>query len=392
MYEFRLPDTGEGIAEAEVIEWRVHIGDSVKEGDVVAIVSTDKVNVDLTSPRSGTVVEICAKAGEIAPVGKIILRIDDGSSSPTSPTPVAAQSRSVGQSQASAPTEGAVRARAAPAVRRYAAAQGVDLDLILGSGSEGLILREDVDAFNWETQRKPHIDSTISPVRERLSGARLKAAQTLSRAAHTMAISTISVELVADALLESRAPSDAIENSPQPLKPFALIVQCVVRTLLKHPRCNARIAEEDNELVIDPHVNLGIAIATGAGLVVPVIANAERMSAQELDTSIADLARRARAGQLDVNRDMRPSTFVVSNTGGLEQLRVISTTPLVYYPTVAMLWLSRITQRPWVKSGSIVVANVLSCTMAFDHRYLNGSDVLGLLNDLNKEFGNGDAV
>lgn len=141
---------------------------------------------------------------------------------------------------------------------------------------------------------------------------------------------------------------------------FTRLQRHSARTGCQHPRCNARIAEAENELVIDSHVHLGIAIATGADLVVPAISNAEKMSARDLDTAIADLARRGKAGQLDLMKDMRPSTFVVSNTGGLEQVRVIATTPIVSYPTVAMLWISRINQRPWIKGGSIVVANVLS--------------------------------
>ena len=361
MFEFKLPDIGEGLAEAELLEWNVTVGDEVAEGDVVATVSTDKVNVELNAPCAGTIAGLGAEIGDVIAVGTVFLRIDDGAGKPSAPV------------------------RAAPAVRRYAAEKGVDLAQISGSGPGGMVRRQDIDAHlaTAESAPTPTDNGEEAGVRrEKLAGARLKAARNLARSAHTMATTTISWDSRADRLLEVL---DELAPEGVKLTPLALIAKCVATALTQNPRLNANIDDDNDELVINDDVNLGVAVATDDGLVVPVLRHVNRADIDAVAAAIADLAGRGRSGALGVG-DMRQSTFTLSSTGGFEKVCATSTTPVINYPNVAMLWTSRITERPWVKNGELKVAHVMSCTLAFDHRYLHGSDGFAFINDLDALF------
>ena len=283
MYEFTLPDIGEGLSEAELLEWIVRVGDRVREGDDVAMISTDKVNVDLTSPATGVVSELIGEPGDVIPVGTLIMRIDDGSAGESGPRIVeAAQLASgitgaTGRPSGSPPAE-ASRAgapiKAAPIVRRYAMEQGVDITLVTGSGPGGQVLRADIDAFT--TAAKSASDESSKGRRLKLSGPRLAAAQRLAQAHHAQVTTTIAFELTADALLAKlQAESREAEQRGVKLTPTSLIAKGLAEALGEHPHFNAIIREEDMELLMHDHVNLGLAVDSDEGLMVPVIRDLE---------------------------------------------------------------------------------------------------------------------
>jgi len=389
MYEFTLPDIGEGLSEAELLEWIVRVGDRVREGDDVAMISTDKVNVDLTSPATGVVSELIGEPGDVIRVGTLIMRIDDGSAGESGSGVVEAAQLASGIAgpagrQASPQPTGTARAgapvKAAPIVRRYAAEQGVDITRIIGSGPGGQVLRADIDAFNTEVESAS--EEPAKGQRLKLTGPRRAAAQRLAQAHRTQATTTIAFELKADALLASlQRESGEAEQRAIKLTPTALVAKGLAAALAKHPHFNAIIREEDMELLMDDRVNLGLAVDSGEGLVVPVIHGLESMSVLDIAAEIERVAGVARSGVLALE-DVRDSTFTLSSTGSLEQATITATTPIINYPNVATLWVSRIIDRPRVVDGKLGAGPMMACSLSFDHRYLHGADGMAFINTL----------
>lgn len=376
IHDFKLPDIGEGLSEAELLKWLVEVGDTINEGDDVATISTDKVNVDLPSPRSGVVAELPWSVGDIIPVGDVLMRIEDagapGQESRAS-KPDATPARTV-----SAPVrEQAQNVKAAPALRRYAKEQGVDLALVTATGPNGQLLQADVDAFLQQESG----DGTVE--RFRLSGARLAAAKRLAESNRTLATATQTFEVFADRILA--AASRLTDESGAKITPLPVIAKCVADVLAGHARLNSTIDESGEELLLYESVNLGIAVDTPAGLMVPVVRDVSSKDTVALAAEILEIAERARADALTLE-DVRGATFTISSTGGLERATMIATTPVINLPNIATLWVSRITDRPRVVSGKLEAGPVMACTLSFDHRYIDGAEGTALINDLHDAF------
>ena len=389
MYEFRLPDIGEGLNEAELLQWLVKVGDQVKEGDDVALISTEKVNVDLPSPRSGIVAELPWEVGDVIPVGDVFMRISDtneNSAEPKAelkaePAKITAESSSV-----TAPaSKNAARMIAAPALRRYAREQGVDLALVTPSTPDGRLLRADIDAYLQQKPGEPEADEAATE-KFRLSGTRLAAARRLSESSRTLATTTQSFEVHADAIIAEtqRLSEERGEGSPR-ITPLPVIAKCIAKTLSRHKKFNANIDELDNALRMHGQVNLGFAVDTDAGLIVAVVNNVNEKDTLSLAAEIADIAQRARANSLKLD-DIHGATFTLSSTGGLERATMVATTPIINLPNVAMLWVSRITDRPRVVAGKLEAGPVMACTLSFDHRFIDGAEGTAFINDLNDVF------
>lgn len=383
IHEFRLPDIGEGLSEAELLEWLVKVGDPINEGDDVALISTDKVNVDLPSPSAGVVVELPWNVGDIIPVGDVLMRIGDSEEdSPEAQTeksqvatePVMTQS-------ASSPIRGTAQAvKAAPALRRYAKEQGVDLALVTATGDRGQILRADIDAL-VEQQSTTAVSNGMEAERFKLSGARLTAAKRLAESSRTLATTTQSFEVFADAIIAEtqRLADECAEDGPK-ITPLPVIAKCLANTLSKHGKFNATIEKSGDELLMHSQVNMGFAVDTDAGLMVPVVHDVNSKDTISLAVEIAVIAERARANVLKLE-DVRGATFTISSSGGLERAKLVSTTPVVNLPNVATLWVSRITDRPRVVSGKLEAGPVMACTLSFDHRFIHGAEGTAFIND-----------
>lgn len=391
IHEFRLPDIGEGLSEAELLEWLVKVGDSINEGDDVALISTDKVNVDLPSPRAGVVVELPWDVGDIIPVGEVLMRIGDSDedSAGIETTTSEAAAAPVATPPGSAPTRDvAGGVKAAPALRRYAKEQGVDLSLVTATGAGGQILRADVDAF-VEQQSATADSGGMEAERFKLSGARLAAAKRLAESSRTLATTTQSFEVFADAITAetSRLAGECGEDGPR-ITPLPVIAQCVAKTLVEHRKFNATIDPSGDELLMHDRVNLGFAVDTDAGLMVPVIRDVNAKDTIALAAEIAEMAERARADALRLE-DVRGATFTLSSTGGLERATMVATTPVINLPNVATLWVSRITDRPRVVAGKLEAGPVMACTLSFDHRFIDGAEGTAFINDLDDAFQQG---
>jgi len=392
IFEFKLPDIGEGLSEGELLGWHVGPGDLVEEGQDVAEFSTDKVAVVLPSPRSGRVLALLASPGDIVPVGSVILRIE----LETSDVVNASQSSGGGHATVVPPAsaslaatdslqEGTQRAaagagvRAVPAARRYAQERGVDLAVIAAQIGDRMITRADIDDYlaRADSARSAAVQGVR---RERLIGARLGAAQRLAKSVHTLATSTLTIEVNGDVVLAR------CKDGAERFSPLAVIAHSVCAALRRHPRLNARIDEEAAELVMHSDVHLGIAVDTGAGLLVPVIARAGDLAIHELGALIGSLSEQTRSGAL-ASSAAPGSTFTISSTGGLEQATFIGATPIVNLPNVATLWVSRIRDRPRVASDTLEIGPVFNCSLSFDHRHIHGAEAIRFLNDLAAELG-----
>ncbi len=390
--DFKLPDVGEGISEAELLEWRVAVGDDVAEDQIVAFISTDKVNVELPSPRGGTVEELCWEEGDVVPVGSVLIRFRGTEESgpvvakgPSATRPKAApDAPREPRSEVAAATAVGLSAPAAPSTRRYAAEQGIDLATVAGSGPAGRILRSDIDAAaSRSASPAPRVGTNASgSTFEPLRGLRSVVARRMAASSQQTARSTSTFEVDADEIVRLL---EEFQRSPRQdevkLTPLAVVAKCTAAALRLNPRLNATIADDASGVHLHDGVHLGVAVAAEEGLTVPVIRDADRMTVVELAAGIRQVAGRARTGALDV-AELQGGTFTISSTGGLEQTRIVSTTPIINLPQVAILWVSRIEDRPRVRGGVLEAGPMMTASVSFDHRFIDGAEVTAFINCL----------
>ncbi|MFT7473802.1 MAG: pyruvate/2-oxoglutarate dehydrogenase complex dihydrolipoamide acyltransferase (E2) component [Verrucomicrobiales bacterium] len=388
MFEFRLPDVGEGIHEAELVEWMVDVGSAIDEGTLIALVNTDKVSVELPSPASGVVSSLPWNPGDILRVGEVLMVLDGDDSSSASDradsvSPVASADTATTEepdrvttaaSESPSLTKSLGRPIAAPSTRKLASELGVDLQGVHGSGPGGRILRGDVDAAAGEpTMPEANV------VREPLAGVRgtmfRHMAESSSGPATTTSTFTVRMERVEELVSVLR-----VENTPS-VGVFAVTGACVVKALTLNQRFNATADPASNDLLLHRGIHLGVAVASPSGLVVPVLRDAQNLRLAELSDAIGEVAQRAREGKLSV-ADLRGGTFTVSSTGGMERARITSAQPLVNLPQVAILWMSRIRDEAVVDDGVVRAGRMMSCSLSFDHRYIDGAEATAFINEL----------
>jgi pyruvate dehydrogenase E2 component (dihydrolipoamide acetyltransferase) len=330
-YEFKLPDLGEGVREGEIARWLVRVGETVAEDDPLVEIQTDKTTVEIPSPAAGKVARILVEEGRLVPVGTPLVVIGDGDVAGTGP--------------AGAPP--AEKVQATPLVRKIAAELGVDLASVTGTGAAGRITEADVRgaAPAREGER-----------REPLRGVRREIARHLVTAHREVPPVTVVEECDFSEIARTRG-----ERSYLPY-----LLRATVAGLKQIPELNATLSGE--EIVFWERYDLGVAVQTEQGLVVPVLRAADEKGLDELEAEAARLADAARSGTLKPE-ELRGSTFTVTSAGRRGGLL---TTPIVNYPEVGILSLGRIGPRPVVREGEVVVRDVgwLSCT--FDHRVVDG--------------------
>ena len=345
-FEFRLPDLGEGLTEGEVARWLVAEGEEIAEDDPLVEIQTDKAIVDVPSPYAGTVLRIVVAEGEIAPVGAVLVVIGEpGEVVTTEATaPVAEELRVSLQPAVSA---GTARVQATPLVRRVAQELGVDLATVGGTGPGGRITEDDVRARAGATPAPPE------GRREPLRGVRRVIAEHMARAHREVP----AVTWVEDCDFE------AVDLE----RLVATVAKACAEALREFPELNARL--EGDEIVYLDRYDIGVAIQTDAGLVVPVVRDVASRSVDEVHDEIARLAAGARDGTL-VAHDLRGSTFTITSAGKLAGL---FQTPIVNHPEVAILSVGRIAPRPVVRDGEVVVRRTGSIAVSFDHRVVDGA-------------------
>jgi pyruvate dehydrogenase E2 component (dihydrolipoamide acetyltransferase) len=336
-YEFKLPDLGEGLTEGEIARWLVQEGQEIAEDDPLVEIATDKTTVEIPSPAAGIVTTILVAEGEVVPVGTVLVVIG-GPAKAAESAPRAAPNRAGNRL-----LQGE-KVRATPLVRRLADELGVDLEGLAGTGPQGRITEADVRGTGPE-QRS---DGRREPIR----GIKRQMFEHLTRAHREIPPVTWVEEC---------------DFSGVDLKLLLpLVLKAVAESLREFPELNARI--EDNELVYLDRYDLGIAVQTEQGLVVPVVRACDSRSLDELDGDIKRLAAAAQDGKL-TPEELRGATFTVTSAGKSAGLL---TTPIINHPQVAILGVYRIADRPVVRDGEIVVRPIGNVSVTFDHRVIDG--------------------
>jgi pyruvate/2-oxoglutarate dehydrogenase complex dihydrolipoamide acyltransferase (E2) component len=344
-YEFKLPDLGEGLTEGEIARWLVQEGQEVAEDDPLVEIQTDKTTVEIPSPAAGKVARIMVEEGQVVPVGTVLVVIGDGTAPVSDASPAAVEP---GRVKGSDPE---TKLRATPLVRRMAQELGVDLAQIEGSGPQGRITDEDVRNAASGGGLTP--SAPAEGRREPLRGVRRLIAEHMTRAHREVPPVTWIEECDFGNVDLDRLVATTLKACAEALQEF--------------PELNARL--ERDEIVYLERYDLGIAVQTDQGLVVPVVRGCDSRSLDELDGEVRRLAEEARNGSL-APEELRDSTFTVTSAGKLAGLLQ---TPIVNYPEVAILSLGRIAERPVVRDGEIVARPIGYVALTFDHRVVDGA-------------------
>ena len=421
MFEFKLPDIGEGVVEGEIITWHRKVGENIEEDDPLVEVMTDKATVTIPSPRSGRIAEICFPEGAVAPVGELLVTIAPDESSmeevatvvtaipaeELQPPVIAAAPAS--PMAATPPAPGAIpraagkKALATPATRRLARELAIDIHALTGSGSGGRVTAEDVHA----AASAPPAPA-LSPVESAPSTARAESAPRSASAPMKAPRPAPTPRPAAPLQGEERIPIrglrkrifDAMAHSVQTaahftyvdevdmtrlvdtrnrLKPRAeaqgvtltylpFFMKAVTLASRDYPHVNARMDDERMELVVSPTSNIAIAVATEQGLTVPVVHGVESKSIFEIANHLQDVGERGRNGQLR-REEFTGGTFTITSLG---KLGGMFATPIVNYPEVAILGIHSIEDRPVVVQGEIVIRKRMYMSASFDHRVIDG--------------------
>ena len=346
-YEFKLPDLGEGLTEGEIARWLVAEGQEIAEDDPLVEIQTDKTTVEIPSPAAGVVSRILAAEGDVVPVGNVIVVIGNGSAAvpePDRPASAPAATREPVARQA-----GDARVRATPLVRRLAQELGVDLDSVGGTGPQGRVTEADVRGAATTTDQVPRHGSEGR--REPLRGVRRVIAEHMTRAQSIPAVTWVEECHFGSVDLQRLVPT---------------VLHAVAASLGKFPELNARL--DGDGIVYLERCDLGVAIDTDQGLVVPVVRGCDTLSLDELDAEVRRLADGARAGTLKPE-ELRGSTFTVTSAGKFSGSFV---TPLINHPEVGILGVHRIAERAVVRDGKVVARPIGHVSVTFDHRVLDG--------------------
>jgi pyruvate dehydrogenase E2 component (dihydrolipoamide acetyltransferase) len=368
-FEFRLPDIGEGLAEAEVAKWLVSIGDHVNEDQPVVEMMTDKATVELPAPGVGVIVEQLAAEGDVVKTGSVLYvletdaKIEIGSSGHA---PVATREEPQGV-DAPAASAGVL---APPAVRKLARELGVDLAGVRGTGPGGRISAEDVKSHSSGAHAHAAAPASAAPgTRIKLRGVQKRMAETMALSARTIPHVTGFHELDAGAFAEHASRLRADAESKGTRFPFdTLLVRAVAIALRKHPIFNASLDDERGEIVMHENVNIGVATATRDGLIVPVVKNADALDLGALAAEVGRVTTAARDGKASVS-DLQGGTFTLSNTGAW---RGGLGTSLIRPPEVALVAFGRIEEKAVVRGGKVLARPVMPMSVTFDHRIIDG--------------------
>ncbi len=429
--DFRLPDLGEGLPEAEIVAWLVAEGDTVTLNQTIAEVETAKAVVELPSPHAGRITKLHAAAGDVVEVGSVLISFDlGGDSAPGTPPateekqsdePAKAEPNLVGYGAAPrgsarpqrrsraaagrpATSDTAVleaaphdaiqvaderpleRPRSTPPVRLFAKQLGVDLALVEATGASGIITRADVEAYAERVGATP-VSSAPAPepefqpelriaaaagertTRTPIRGVRKHTAEAMVRSAftapHVTTFLTVDITATTELIASLKADRGLQEHK---IGVMAVAAKAVCLALARHPELNSRWDDAAGEIVQHHYVNLGIAAATGRGLVVPNIRDAQDLTLVELADSIRTLAETARSGKTPP-ADMMGGTFSITNVG---VFGVDAGTPILNPGEAGILALGAVRRQPWEHRGEIALRDVMTLALSFDHRLVDG--------------------
>lgn len=429
MLEFKFPDIGEGIAEGKLLKWMVSVGDSIKEGDTLFLVETDKVNAEIPSPATGTIAELMAKEGDIIYVGHVIVKINDGDPSAEAPKAVKVEKVNEGEEE-NAGVVGAIevsseviessnesrsdaqdeqsKVLATPVARKLAKDLGLDIRIIKGTGPAGRVMKEDI--YNAKEQVDVRIDKVSETVETKTMEVEIKA-QSAKRAVEvpTLKISgevervplttlrkTIAKNMVLSKsviphaavmddfdvteLVKFRSGVKAMANEQGvQLTYMPFIIKAVILALKEFPMFNASFNEEDEEIILKKYYNIGVAVDTQEGLLVPVVKEAEKRGVLNIAREIGEFIVGARERSLPLDK-LQDGTFTITNYGAIGASFGV---PVIRYPESAILGVGKITKKPVIDDNDeIVIRHMMPISLCIDHRIIDGGDAGRFLNKL----------
>ncbi|HEX8301188.1 dihydrolipoamide acetyltransferase family protein [Sphingomonas sp.] len=414
-FTFRLPDIGEGISEAEIVAWHVQVGDRIEEDQQVADMMTDKATVEMESPVSGVVLEIAGEVGDQVPIGSALIvvetdgdaaeetappsedvleaenpGVEEATSPPAHPEPVEGPVAASATQEESGPSTSSGRAEemphaqilASPAVRARAKDLGVDLGSVKSDGNH--IRHADLDAFlrygSGQGYRAPHASRAREDEAVKVIGMRRRIAENMAASKRAIPHFTYVDEIDVTALEEVRADLNANRGGRPKLTMLPFLIVAICRTIPQFPMINARYDDEAGVVTRHGRVHLGMAAQTDAGLMVPVIRDAQDLNVWQLASEIGRLAEAARTGKAR-SEELSGSTLTITSLGPLGG---IVTTPVINRPEVAIIGPNKIVERPIFQGDEIVRAKLMNLSISCDHRVVDGHDAASFVAALKK--------
>jgi pyruvate dehydrogenase E2 component (dihydrolipoamide acetyltransferase) len=412
-YIFKFPDIGEGLEEGTIVEWHVEKGQSVKMGDSLVTMETDKVVTAIPSPRDGVIAAKFGKVGETIHVGSALVEIDmegvEGEAAVAEvnkPEPVEEEGAGVvgtlevagnnavlsaskeGVSQSSAQGEKSARVLATPVARALAKESGIDINNVKGTGPAGRVTKDDIIRFASDSARPSQKSASFAaPAQsaenlteiEPLSQMRKTIARNMIQSKHNAAHMTVFEEVEISELDRIRKKyKEILSQDGIKLTYLAFIVKAVALSLKKFRALNAEIDMERGNMIYKKYYNIGIAIDTPKGLVVPVIRNADKISVKEIASQIQIISDKARDGKLTLD-EMKDGTFTITSYGSLGGLFAV---PVINYPQAAILGVGRINKKPVVLNDQVVPGLILPLSLSVDHRIADGGETARFVNSV----------
>lgn len=398
MYNFKFPDIGEGIHEGKLLKWFFKKGDTIKEGETLCLVETDKVNAELPSPVSGVIDTLGVAVGEIIHVGETLVLIQDGSATPkaeskkeTTSVDEGENAGVVGQLEVSSEVIASAveektdiktntKVLASPLARQLAKDNQIDIKSLKGSGEFGRILKTDVENAIASKQVKPVQPSIpVPPMTTAKEGIRREPITSIRKAIVTAM--TLSKQIIPHTVLMDELDVTELVNLRNEQKGFAseagihltympFIIKALTKTIQEFPIFNASFDHEKGEILYKDFIHIGFATDTPEGLIVPNIKHADQLSIFELAQQLKDLQQKAINKTIQL-KDIQNGTFTVTNYGAFDST---FGAPIIKYPEVAIMGIGKIQSKPIVKNNEIVIAPVLPISFAVDHRIIDGAD------------------
>ena len=372
--EIKVPTLPESVADATVVTWHKKVGDTVRRDENLVDLETDKVVLEVPAPADGVLKEIRQDKGAVVKSDEVLAILEVGAVAAATPAEAPANS-------AAAPAAKATETNAGPSARRAAAENDVAVTQVTGTGKGGRVTREDI--LNRIGGKES--TATASPVvvaagerpEQRVPMSRLRAriAERLLEAQHNAAILTTFNEINLKAVMDVRAKyKEAFEKKHGVKLGFmSFFTRAVVEALKRFPAVNAYI--DGNDVIYHGYCDIGIAVSTERGLVVPVLRNAEHMNFADIERSVAEYGKKARDGQLSIE-EMTGGTFTITNGGVFGSLL---STPIINPPQSAILGMHKIEERPVVEHGQIVIRPMMYVALSYDHRIIDGKESVGFL-------------
>jgi 2-oxoisovalerate dehydrogenase E2 component (dihydrolipoyl transacylase) len=423
-YEFKLPDIGEGIAEAEIVQWHIKVGDQVSEDQQLADMMTDKATVEMESPVAGTVVALAGEVGDQIPIGSVLVVFETeagaGASEAAAPqqdgtetddagertdtvamadglvTPTEAQEQAVPSTAqepvaapgpvsaapqpAPAPAQEKTQVLASPAVRQRARDLGIDLAQVKYAGER--MRHADLDAYLMYNGGGVSRSGAATRPDEQVKvvGLRRKIAENMQEAKRRIPHFTLVEEFDVTALEQTRAMMNTDRGANPKLTMLPFLVTAMAKTLADYPQINTRYDDDENILYRSGAVHMGMATQTPNGLMVPVIRNAERLTVWQIASEILRLAEAARTGKAS-REELSGSTITISSLGPMGG---IASTPVINRPEVAIVAVNKLEEKPVVIDGELEIRKRMNLSLSCDHRVVDGWDAANFLQDLKK--------